>query len=71
MAVGQGGADGADNVILARLVLHHHVHVPFYDDHLPSVLNVRAGQVQAVQDGALVEYRRLGRVHVLGHLALV
>jgi hypothetical protein len=71
MAVGEGRANRADHVALPGLMGHHNVHVSLDNDRVPGALYVRAGQVKAVEDGAFVEYRRLGRVEVLGHLPLV
>src|SRR4051794_24880854 len=71
VAVGEGGADGAHHVALPRLVGHHHIHVALYYHRLPGPLYVGAGEIKAVEYGALVEDRRLGRVEVLGHLALI
>ena len=68
MAIGEGGADRADHVALPCLVRHDHVHVALDYHHLPGALYVRAGQVEAVEDGAFVEYSRLGRVEILGRL---
>src|SRR4051794_21874488 len=70
MAVGEGGADGADHIALPGLVGYYHVHVAFYDHHLPGALDMRAGRVEAVEDGASVEAGGRGRVEVLWCLAI-
>jgi hypothetical protein len=62
---GQVGAEGRHRVPEPRLVERQHVHVPLDDDDLAGLADGRPRLVEAVQQLALLEQRRLGRVEVL------
>ena len=66
LILGQRRAEGCDGVREARLRQRDDVHVAFDDDHAALVVGRAAGAVGVVEDGALVEERRLRGVEVLG-----
>ena len=71
LLLGQGGAHRGNNVFIARLVDGDHVQVAFHDDGLVGCPDGLARPVQPVEQAALAEERRLGRVHELGEILRV
>ena len=61
--LGEGGAHGRDDVVVAVLVGHHGVHVAFHDDGamLPHGF---LGEVHCVEDSRFVEHRGAWSVEV-------
>ncbi len=66
LPLGQGGAHGGDHVPVPELMGRNGVHVALDDHDLIPLADLLLGQIQAVDEGALVEDRGLGGVEVLG-----
>ena len=64
MIAGQGGAQGAHDVLDARLVAGDDIGVALGDDGLPSINDRALRQVQSIQRLGFVEDRALGAVEV-------